>query len=317
MEDTLTDFLQTNSSMDMDFDFNLALDTAFELFEEGEQENKESSQNTSIDETHGKLIPIKEEEGNDELNNAIELAFDKSSNDNFNLNDNSITTTNSNNNNFLFNNDNKVTNIHANNTLLSFNESLELANFFDGLLQDKFELNEENSNNKATVMTENMDNLSLNEYYNNNNNNTTNTFQYQLPSPDFSRQNHKDDYKNVFESGYIPLPDNKIPEISIQETEIPNDILNDKNKVKKWKHLNLEKKRRNKINTLFKSLTSFIKYPRIDQKSQSTVRTPKHVLLNYILEDIYSLTNANKTLEQIINDTASTSSLNNSSLSFH
>ncbi|SCU90277.1 LADA_0F02960g1_1 [Lachancea dasiensis] len=117
----------------------------------------------------------------------------------------------------------------------------------------------------------------------------------------------------------------KSPDIVILDSEIPTDIRGDAAKCKRWKHVALEKKRRNAIKDYFDDLVKLIQFPRsaideaqsfylINEKADaegpakkkskdgklSEKRIPKHVLLNYLLQDMDVLLTANQRMEAML-----------------
>ncbi|SCV00224.1 LAME_0G08372g1_1 [Lachancea meyersii CBS 8951] len=117
----------------------------------------------------------------------------------------------------------------------------------------------------------------------------------------------------------------KSPEIIVLDSEIPSEVRNNPVKRKKWKHVALEKKRRNAIKEYFDDLVELIQFPRpaagesITSQSEDTEegfksdrkkrikkdrptdkRIPKHVLLNYLIEDMNSVLQANRSLEETL-----------------
>ncbi|CUS25042.1 LAQU0S25e00584g1_1 [Lachancea quebecensis] len=116
----------------------------------------------------------------------------------------------------------------------------------------------------------------------------------------------------------------KSPDITVSDSEVPANLQNDPIKRKQWKHVVLEKKRRNAIKVNFDDLIKLIRFPRASvmasQEAQlkecslnedvprkklkpdraPNKRIPKHVLLNYIIEDMELLSHANKSLEDML-----------------
>ncbi|CEP63249.1 Ino2p LALA0_S07e05842g [Lachancea lanzarotensis] len=110
----------------------------------------------------------------------------------------------------------------------------------------------------------------------------------------------------------------KSPEILVLDSEIPLEIRNDPTKRRKWRHVALEKKRRNAIKEYFDDLVELIHFPRSVPSEMEDVedgkpkgskkrskkdrpadkRIPKHVLLNYLIEDMNSVLQANQKLEE-------------------
>lgn len=102
-------------------------------------------------------------------------------------------------------------------------------------------------------------------------------------------------------------PTVEIPEITIADSDIPVEIRNDSGKVKKWKHVEIERIRRNQIKKTFDQLIGMTRYPRGHGcnkivKPSGDKRVPKHTLLNYIVEDIRSILQANEKLEAVLKD---------------
>ncbi|SCV04420.1 LAMI_0H15984g1_1 [Lachancea mirantina] len=117
-------------------------------------------------------------------------------------------------------------------------------------------------------------------------------------------------------------PAYSFPEFTVLDSEVPSDIKNNHEKVRKWKHVQLEKKRRNAIKEGFDTLTGLLRFPRVSaeqsnqqgrksddrnkENSKETrsrnareKRTPKYVLLSFIVEDIKLLEEANRELMEI------------------
>lgn len=111
-----------------------------------------------------------------------------------------------------------------------------------------------------------------------------------------------------------------LPEIPIPNTLIPDDIKNDPPKLRKWKHVYVERQRRDLIKKSFNDLVSLVRFPRPNPaelkklgfienenryKSNSIKnllvgkRVPKHVLLNFLIEDIELIILSNKQLENL------------------
>lgn len=113
-----------------------------------------------------------------------------------------------------------------------------------------------------------------------------------------------------------------LPEIKILESSIPEEIRNNRTKVREWKHVYCEKQRRLMFKKAFNDLISMVKFPRpsctdvlklqginsnhiykkVEKRSEpgNGKRIPKHVLLQYITEDIRFLILANSELERLI-----------------
>ncbi|KAG0661951.1 hypothetical protein C6P45_001240 [Maudiozyma exigua] len=96
---------------------------------------------------------------------------------------------------------------------------------------------------------------------------------------------------------YIP-PKIDIPEITVPDSEIPANLINDEKKIKKWKHVQVEKARRNFTKQSFDDLTDLIS----KDIETSSKRVPKYILLNAIVDDIKDILKANHKLEQMLYD---------------
>lgn len=161
------------------------------------------------------------------------------------------------------------------------------------LKPDSSFIHEDNSNQYSENIFEN--DTQNNDMQNNDNDDNDNEENYTV-------HEIADYRKSVYISNTLELPEFKIP-----NSEIPNDILHDINKVKKWKHVKAEKQRRNSIKQSFENLISLIKLPRdtsdpIHKLSiyPNDKRVPKYASLNYILQDIKSLIYANEQLEFLV-----------------
>lgn len=113
--------------------------------------------------------------------------------------------------------------------------------------------------------------------------------------------------------------DPKIPIVNIPDEIIPKEVKKDSAELRKWKHVYLEKQRRNTFKKEYDALIEMIRYPRPEWSTLSKNipkiekvisheyklpkkegrRVPKHTLLNYIIEDIQLLLLANEELEQL------------------
>ncbi|CDO96265.1 unnamed protein product [Kluyveromyces dobzhanskii CBS 2104] len=117
---------------------------------------------------------------------------------------------------------------------------------------------------------------------------------------------------------YEPI-DPKIPVVEVPEDVIPTDIQDNAAELRRWKHVYLEKQRRNTFKREYDELVGLINYPRpawpnvnkmlpkskeiisLDYKlpKKEGKRITKHTLLNYIVQDIQLLLLANEELEQL------------------
>ncbi|QLQ82413.1 hypothetical protein HG537_0H01750 [Torulaspora globosa] len=102
---------------------------------------------------------------------------------------------------------------------------------------------------------------------------------------------------------YVP-PAVNIPQLSIKDEDIPADIIRDPVRLRKWKHVESERLRRNSTKKIFDDLIAMTRYPRIGDtkiiKPQSDKRVPKYTLLGFILEDLKMLLRANEELEGLL-----------------
>ena len=93
---------------------------------------------------------------------------------------------------------------------------------------------------------------------------------------------------------YIP-PKIDIPDIRIDESDIPPEAEKDPALLKKWKHVQVEKIRRDQTKILFNELVGLLR----DGIDGHGKRVPKYLLLSGIVKDIKGLVSANRELEQI------------------
>ncbi|CCC68457.1 hypothetical protein NCAS_0B03730 [Naumovozyma castellii] len=89
----------------------------------------------------------------------------------------------------------------------------------------------------------------------------------------------------------------RLPEIVVPDTDIPESIKDDAVKLKRWRHVEVEKVRRNLTKKAYEDLIGMIRKPR----NENGKRIPKYVLLNHIVEDIKGIKKANRKLENILN----------------
>ncbi|SJM84096.1 uncharacterized protein ZBIST_1456 [Zygosaccharomyces bailii] len=108
---------------------------------------------------------------------------------------------------------------------------------------------------------------------------------------------------NSEDYSYHPPPV-EIPEITLTDSDIPGEIRNNPRMVKKWKHVEIERIRRNQIKKTFDQLIGMTRYPRGHGKTvgkpHGDKRIPKHTLLNFIVEDIRLILQANQRLELLL-----------------
>lgn len=104
---------------------------------------------------------------------------------------------------------------------------------------------------------------------------------------------------------YIP-PVVEIPDFSIMDSDIPKDVAESPTKLRKWKHVETERLRRINIKKVFDDLIGMTRYPRIADpkitKPSTEKRVPKHMLLNFILEDLRLIPQANEELEMMLKE---------------
>ncbi|EDO16480.1 hypothetical protein Kpol_1066p47 [Vanderwaltozyma polyspora DSM 70294] len=123
------------------------------------------------------------------------------------------------------------------------------------------------------------------------------------------------DPPSVKSSIYLPN-EIELPELKIDDSEMPSDIRSDPKKVKKWRHVNAERQRRNLIKSTFENLISLVKFPRYEEVDPKDIkndgeknlitfpmdkRIPKHISLSYILQDMKGIISANEQLEFLLN----------------
>lgn len=92
-----------------------------------------------------------------------------------------------------------------------------------------------------------------------------------------------------------------LPEISLYMMDYPDRLIHNTDSVqfKKWKHVEIEKMRRNQTKKTFDQLVSMSnKYSK--QKNQSSKRVAKYSLLNQIKDDINNIIKVNQYLQDII-----------------
>ncbi|CAI4058197.1 hypothetical protein SKDZ_04G3420 [Saccharomyces kudriavzevii ZP591] len=97
-------------------------------------------------------------------------------------------------------------------------------------------------------------------------------------------------------NNYYNPPPFSVPEIKIPDSEIPANIEDDPVKIRKWKHVQMEKIRRINTKEAFEKLIKSVKTP----PKENGKRIPKHILLSCVMNDIKSITNANETLQRIL-----------------
>lgn len=109
-------------------------------------------------------------------------------------------------------------------------------------------------------------------------------------------------FSNSFDAYNPPIVE--IPDIAISDSDIPSSILSNPLLLKKWKHVEVERLRRNNTKRTFDELISMTRYPRGQNgkigKPNTEKRIPKHTLLNFIVEDMKSILKANEQLEVLL-----------------
>lgn len=170
--------------------------------------------------------------------------------------------------------------------------------------------------NSQNIQISNIDKTSLNYQKNTNKNNQLNTIIFNKPITlqDKSivldtHDNDSDQYENHsnhdnYDKEYIPAPID-LPDIKSHKIEPPKSIINDYNAIKKWRHVEIEKMRRNYTKDKYDELSN-LKRLKNGNKSKDSAnmgkRVSKHIVLNNIVDDIRNLLNANRKLEDLIND---------------
>lgn len=96
---------------------------------------------------------------------------------------------------------------------------------------------------------------------------------------------------------YVP-PSLELPDIIIPDSKIPPNIMGNEVKIKKWRHVQVEKVRRTHTKNSFEELTSMLS-KEVGDKSK---RVPKYLLLNAVVDDIKAILTANVELEKMINE---------------
>ncbi|AJV02770.1 CPA_1a_G0009900.mRNA.1.CDS.1 [Saccharomyces cerevisiae] len=96
---------------------------------------------------------------------------------------------------------------------------------------------------------------------------------------------------------YNPPPFS-VPEIRIPDSDIPANIEDDPVKVRKWKHVQMEKIRRINTKEAFERLIKSVRTP----PKENGKRIPKHILLTCVMNDIKSIRSANEALQHILDD---------------
>lgn len=207
--------------------------------------------------------------------------------------------------------------------LLSSYESHAIENFLDNLVasdpfhNDKNDIDIKIGNDKAAVHEDmnNKGNILSAEIINNNKcNSSIDVTQNRINSTLHKNSNSSDivhnreDYKNTdlttnHKIKKIPVPKDyptkniELPGIVISDDDIPADIRHDMAKVRKWKHVRLEKLRRTHSKNAFDDLIKLIEtpHPNLDK------RIPKYKLLGLVMNDIKGLLEANEKLEKLLN----------------
>ena len=185
-----------------------------------------------------------------------------------------------------------------NDTLLSTFESTAIENFLDSLVANqKNDSQKHNGGSKSPLKHENHNNLMtvpLTDIIENESNlKPAKVTKFQ----DTAKSTLEDTSYLTITNDYIP-PKIDIPEITVADSEIPPNIANDEKKVKKWKHVQVDKARRNFTKQSFDDLTYMISKD-IETTSK---RVPKYILLNAIVDDIKDILKANHKLEQMLYD---------------
>ncbi|EJS42393.1 ino2p [Saccharomyces arboricola H-6] len=108
----------------------------------------------------------------------------------------------------------------------------------------------------------------------------------------------KEGFLHPASNNHYNPPPFSVPEIKIPDSEIPANIENDPVKIRKWKHVQMEKIRRINTKEAFERLIKSVKTP----PKENGKRIPKHILLTCVMNDIKSITNANEALQHILDN---------------
>ncbi|CAB4255713.1 some similarities with Saccharomyces cerevisiae YDR123C INO2 Component of the heteromeric Ino2p/Ino4p basic helix-loop-helix transcription activator that binds inositol/choline-responsive elements (ICREs) [Maudiozyma barnettii] len=188
----------------------------------------------------------------------------------------------------------------ANDTLLSTFESTAIENFLDSLVNNQKNIIQEHSAIKSpNVKNEHQHNVvdvPLQEI--------SQTEPLKTKEEQIVSQSYEEEYNSTEDSSYLQAPNDyippplEIPEITISNEKIPMNLVGDEKKIKKWKHVQVEKARRDFTKQSFDSLTGMLS----KDIESNTKRVPKYLLLNGIVDDIKSLLKANHQLEKMLYD---------------
>lgn len=108
------------------------------------------------------------------------------------------------------------------------------------------------------------------------------------------KDNTSQNDSHLVDIDYIPSKID-IPDIRIDDSDIPPEAEKDPALLKKWKHVQVEKIRRDQTKILFNELVGLLR----DGIDGHGKRVPKYLLLSGIVKDIKGLVSANRELEQI------------------
>lgn len=115
------------------------------------------------------------------------------------------------------------------------------------------------------------------------------TLEFINPPPEITKNMHNDEYNP---------PDLIFPDIRIEDDDIPPNVAQDIKLLKKWKHVEIEKLRRNHTKKMFDELTNMVR----STSEKKGKRVPKHLLLSNVVKDIRELMAVNQQLEQILHN---------------
>lgn len=197
----------------------------------------------------------------------------------------------------------KNANSHTNSSVLLNSDKIIPKILHDIALSEAYNFNHnDNTTDNTTDNNTNSNgqlllNKSVNKSSSTKNEETNNTILNQNDQ-DKSFQKHDDYYDKEYKPEPIELPD-----IKSHKIEPPKSIMNDNNAIKKWRHVEIEKIRRIYTRDKYDELSNLKRL-----KNQNTLfdnsgkRVSKHIVLNNIVNDIKDLLNANRKLEDLINN---------------
>ncbi|SMN21119.1 similar to Saccharomyces cerevisiae YDR123C INO2 Component of the heteromeric Ino2p/Ino4p basic helix-loop-helix transcription activator that binds inositol/choline-responsive elements (ICREs) [Maudiozyma saulgeensis] len=188
----------------------------------------------------------------------------------------------------------------ANDTLLSTFESTAIENFLDSLVTNQKNIIQE----QATIKSPNVKNELQQNIVDTPLQDVSRTEPSKVKEEEITKPSYQEEYASDEDTSYLLTPNDyippplEIPEITILHAEIPPNLIGDEKKIKKWKHVQVEKARRDFTKRSFDNLTEMLS----KDVESNTKRIPKYLLLNGIVDDIKSLLKANHQLEKMLYD---------------